>query len=94
MDAALDAMAPYGFPNKLVRTTVSQLLKVYGGKAGWVFIEDSAYTLLIDTLLQQQSNPSPEVFFSSHFRSIAYSPSNPLEQTQFSHNNLCAICVD
>jgi len=28
MDAALDAMIPYGFPNKLVRQTVDQLLKV------------------------------------------------------------------
>ncbi|XP_027366982.1 uncharacterized protein LOC113873175 [Abrus precatorius] len=56
MDAALDAMTPFGFPNKLVRRTVDQLLKVYGGKEGWVFIEDSAYTLLIDTLLEKQSN--------------------------------------
>ncbi|XP_045808475.1 uncharacterized protein LOC123902730 [Trifolium pratense] len=54
MDAALDAMIPYGFPNKLVRRTVDQLLKVYGGNDGWVFIEDSAYTLLINTLLEQQ----------------------------------------
>jgi len=28
MDAALDAMKPYGFPNRLVRTTVNSLLKV------------------------------------------------------------------
>lgn len=54
MDAALDAMTPYGFPNKLVRRTVDQLLKVYGGNDGWVFIEDAAYTLLINTLLEQQ----------------------------------------
>ncbi|RDY08420.1 hypothetical protein CR513_07344, partial [Mucuna pruriens] len=63
MDAALDAMAPYGFPSKLVRTTVQNLLKanVYGGNEGWIFIEDSGYTLLIDTLLEKQANPSPQV---------------------------------
>ncbi|CAI8603381.1 unnamed protein product [Vicia faba] len=54
MDAALDAMAPFGFPSKLVRRTVDQLLQVYGGNDGWVFIEDSAYTLLINTLLEHQ----------------------------------------
>ncbi|CAK8572377.1 unnamed protein product [Lathyrus sativus] len=54
MDAALDAMAPFGFPNKLVRRTVDQLLEVYGGNEGWVFIEDAAYTLLINTLLEHQ----------------------------------------
>ncbi|CAJ1976200.1 unnamed protein product [Sphenostylis stenocarpa] len=61
MDAALDAMHLYGFPRKLVRTTVQSLLKVYGGNEGWVFIEDSGYTLLIDTLLENQVNPSPQV---------------------------------
>ncbi|XP_061349476.1 uncharacterized protein LOC133294748 isoform X2 [Gastrolobium bilobum] len=60
MDAALDAMSPYGFPKKLVRRTVDQLLKVYGGNEGWVFVEDSAYTLLVDTLLEKQSTPSPQ----------------------------------
>ncbi|KAG2402273.1 uncharacterized protein HKW66_Vig0234690 [Vigna angularis] len=61
MDAALDAMHIYGFSKKLVRTTVQSLLKVYGGNEGWVFIEDSSYTLLIDTLLESQLNPSPPV---------------------------------
>ncbi|OIV90825.1 hypothetical protein TanjilG_15558 [Lupinus angustifolius] len=54
MDAALDSMLPYGFPKKLVRQTVNHLLKVYGGSDGWVFIEDSAYSLLIETLLEKQ----------------------------------------
>ncbi|ESW16786.1 hypothetical protein PHAVU_007G184700 [Phaseolus vulgaris] len=60
IDAALDAMHLYGFPRKLVRTTVDSLLKVYGRQDGWVFIEDSSYTLLIDTLLENQANPSPQ----------------------------------
>ncbi|XP_014513079.1 uncharacterized protein LOC106771596 isoform X2 [Vigna radiata var. radiata] len=55
MDAALDAMHIYGFSKQLVRATV------YGGNEGWVFIEDSSYTLLIDTLLESQLNPSPPV---------------------------------
>ncbi|XP_058743699.1 uncharacterized protein LOC131616387 isoform X2 [Vicia villosa] len=56
MDAALDAMAPFGFSRKLVRRTVDQLLEVYGGNEGWVFIEDAAYTLLINTLLEHQQD--------------------------------------
>ncbi|KAG4919790.1 hypothetical protein AAZX31_20G215500 [Glycine max] len=60
MDAALDAMKPYGFPNRLVRTTVNSLLKVYGGNGGWFFIEESAYSLLIETLLEKQANSSPQ----------------------------------
>ncbi|KAK7391926.1 hypothetical protein VNO78_20350 [Psophocarpus tetragonolobus] len=55
MDAALDAMLPFGFSNRLVRSTVNSLLKVYGGNKGWVFIEDSSYSLLIETLLADPS---------------------------------------
>ncbi|KAH1229741.1 hypothetical protein GmHk_10G029405 [Glycine max] len=61
MEAALDAMKPYGFPNRLVRTAVNSLLKVYGGNNGWVFIEESAYSLLIETLLEEQANGPNEV---------------------------------
>ncbi|KAL2325432.1 hypothetical protein Fmac_024490 [Flemingia macrophylla] len=62
MDAALDAMEPFGFPRKLTRTTVNKLLKVYGGNnEGWVFIEDSGYALLIEMLLEKQANSSPQV---------------------------------
>ncbi|KAK7356014.1 hypothetical protein VNO80_15280 [Phaseolus coccineus] len=60
IDAALDAMQLYGFSRKLVRSTVKSLLDVYGRNDGWVFIEDSSYTLLIDTLLEKQANPSPQ----------------------------------
>ncbi|KAL2994142.1 hypothetical protein AAZX31_10G150000 [Glycine max] len=60
MEAALDAMKPYGFPNRLVRTAVNSLLKVYGGNNGWVFIEESAYSLLIETLLEEQASSSPQ----------------------------------
>ncbi|XP_020209717.1 uncharacterized protein LOC109794678 isoform X2 [Cajanus cajan] len=60
MDAALDAMEPFGFSRNLIQSTVHTLLKVYGGSTeGWVFIEDSGYALLIDTLLEKQANSSP-----------------------------------
>ncbi|XP_027934443.1 uncharacterized protein LOC114189914 isoform X2 [Vigna unguiculata] len=57
MDAALDAMHPYGFDKQRVRRTVRSLLEVYGGNDGWVFIEESSYTLLVETLLKA----SPQV---------------------------------
>jgi hypothetical protein len=43
---------------------------VYGGNDGWVFIEDAAYTLLINTLLEQQQQEDQVVFIylnSTHF---------------------------
>ncbi|KAI4357391.1 hypothetical protein L6164_001342 [Bauhinia variegata] len=59
MDAALDAMKPYGFDLKLARKTVSELLKVYGGDQGWIFIEEGSYKLLVETILENQK-PKPE----------------------------------
>ncbi|KAL0556031.1 hypothetical protein IC582_004536 [Cucumis melo] len=61
IDAALDAMKQFGFPPKLVRDTVKELLDVYGGDDGWVFIEEGSYTLLIDTLLEKQNEGAIEV---------------------------------
>ncbi|KAK6929461.1 WIYLD domain [Dillenia turbinata] len=51
MDAAIDAMKPFGFPKAVVEKTVKNLLKVYDGDAGWPFIEECSYKLLIETLL-------------------------------------------
>ncbi|KAL6980681.1 hypothetical protein U1Q18_022318 [Sarracenia purpurea var. burkii] len=51
MDAAIDAMHPFGFSEELVRQRVKALLKEYGGDDGWPFIEADAYKLLIDTIL-------------------------------------------
>lgn len=42
-----------GFPEPLVRRTVRNLLKEYGGYEGWAFIEECCYKLLIDTLLDE-----------------------------------------
>ncbi|KAL0382109.1 UNVERIFIED_CONTAM: hypothetical protein Scaly_0498200 [Sesamum calycinum] len=52
MHAALDAMRPMGFSTDTVRKCVKNLLKVYGDD-GWLFIEEAAYKLLIDTILEE-----------------------------------------
>ncbi|KAL0452746.1 UNVERIFIED_CONTAM: hypothetical protein Slati_1252700 [Sesamum latifolium] len=56
MHAALDAMRPMGFSTDTVRKCVKNLLKVYGDD-GWLFIEEAAYKLLIDTILEEPEVP-------------------------------------
>ncbi|TYI63009.1 hypothetical protein E1A91_D10G290400v1 [Gossypium mustelinum] len=51
-DAAIDAMKPYGFPVDVVQTTIKDLLHVYG-ENGWPFIEDSAYKVLLEAILEK-----------------------------------------
>ncbi|XP_030942256.1 protein mono-ADP-ribosyltransferase PARP4-like [Quercus lobata] len=58
--AALDAMRPYGFPQDLVEVTVGELLNVYGGNEGWIFIEDSSYSVLVETLLEKTNAPQDQ----------------------------------
>ncbi|KAM1126214.1 hypothetical protein ACFX2B_040923 [Malus domestica] len=57
MDAAIDATREMGFDEKLVRSTVNDLLKVYKGKNRtlnpWRFIEECCYTLLNEELLEK-----------------------------------------
>lgn len=60
IDAALDALRPMGFNDKVVRRTVTNLLKVYGGDNGWRFIEDGYYQLLIDSIVDEQANTEKE----------------------------------
>ncbi|KAH9604940.1 hypothetical protein KSS87_018615 [Heliosperma pusillum] len=50
MDAAIDALKPMGYSSEFVRCKVKELLTVYGDE-GWTFIEDGAYKLLIDYIL-------------------------------------------
>ncbi|KAI3939067.1 hypothetical protein MKX01_001935 [Papaver californicum] len=54
-DAAYDHLGRggLGFTKKVIRTKIDSLLKVYGDE-GWVFIEDGAYKVLIDCLLEEQ----------------------------------------
>jgi hypothetical protein len=49
-------MRQFGFEEKLVRKTIQELLDVYDGIQGWLFIEDASYKLLIDTLLCAEDN--------------------------------------
>ncbi|WCJ19814.1 hypothetical protein M5689_002088 [Euphorbia peplus] len=69
IDAAIDAVRPMGFSEPLIRKTVRNLLKTYGGDEGWPFIEEFSYKLLIDSILEEaeekdniprlQGNPEP-----------------------------------
>ncbi|XP_061343582.1 uncharacterized protein LOC133289611 [Gastrolobium bilobum] len=61
MDAALDAMRPFGFDERLVQETVGELLEVYEGTQGWIFIEEASYKLLIETLLGKQSSGDEKI---------------------------------
>ncbi|PSS34484.1 Inactive histone-lysine N-methyltransferase [Actinidia chinensis var. chinensis] len=54
MDAAIDAMQRMGFPEKVVCRRVKKLLREYGGDEGWTFIEDAYYTVLVESLLNEQ----------------------------------------
>ncbi|KAG8644901.1 uncharacterized protein LOC110624570 isoform X2 [Manihot esculenta] len=60
IDAALDALRSMGFLEALVRRTVRNLLKVYGGDEGWSFIEENSYGLLIDSILEEQEKSERE----------------------------------
>ena len=37
------------------------LAQVYGGDEGWVFIKDTSYSLLLETLLEKTNGPQQEV---------------------------------
>ncbi|KAF5180028.1 hypothetical protein FRX31_030382 [Thalictrum thalictroides] len=52
MDAAIDALTPMGYSKNLIQRKVNALLKVYDGE--WRFIEESAYQVLIDAILEEQ----------------------------------------
>ncbi|KAK1377942.1 WIYLD domain-containing protein [Heracleum sosnowskyi] len=53
MDAAVDAMKEMGFEEKLIKSTVKELLKVYGGSEAWPLIEDGHYNQLFEMLLEK-----------------------------------------
>ncbi|KAK4433261.1 hypothetical protein Salat_1088400 [Sesamum alatum] len=60
MDAAVDAMVPFGFPEEKVRKHVKELLKEYGGDEGWPFIEEYSYKELIDAILRDEDENDQE----------------------------------
>ncbi|GAB2272376.1 hypothetical protein Dimus_007202 [Dionaea muscipula] len=63
IDAAIDACTPMGFSPDFVRSKVKELLDVYGGDEGWVFIEEASYKILIETMLEEQEKQRCEVGF-------------------------------
>ncbi|GLT89166.1 hypothetical protein SLE2022_071620 [Rubroshorea leprosula] len=52
MDAAWDAMRPFGFTQYMVVKTVKELLEVYG-QQGWPFIEEFSYKVLLEAILDK-----------------------------------------
>nr|XP_043634958.1 inverted formin-2-like [Erigeron canadensis] len=54
MSAAVDAMAPFGFSEKVVVDKMKELLKVYSGE--YMFIESDAYSVLLEALIADQGN--------------------------------------
>lgn len=54
IDAAIDALTPLGFSREIVCKTVNELLKVYEGDEGWVFLEEASYKMVIETILNNQ----------------------------------------
>ncbi|KAI3458575.1 hypothetical protein Pfo_015238 [Paulownia fortunei] len=60
MDAAVDAMLPFGFPEEKVMKHVKELLKEYGGDEGWPFIEEYSYKELIEAILRDAEGNAQE----------------------------------
>lgn len=54
IDAAIDALLPCGFTKETIVATVNKLLKVYDDVAAWHVIEEGAYRLVIETILDDQ----------------------------------------
>ncbi|KAL6541604.1 hypothetical protein OROGR_011090 [Orobanche gracilis] len=69
MDAAVDAMVPLGFPEEKVRKCVKELLKVYGGDAGWPFVEEYAYKELIEAMLRDEEQVTED---GHHLKKCTY----------------------
>lgn len=54
------------------------LAQVYGGNEGWVFIEDSSYSVLVETLLEKTNAPQDQKvkfdFFGYMLHKYSFSP--------------------
>ncbi|KAJ8458810.1 hypothetical protein OPV22_031736 [Ensete ventricosum] len=60
IDAALDALLPYGFSKETICSTINKLLKVYDDNAAWFLIEEGSYSLVIETILEEQKQEARE----------------------------------
>ncbi|XP_074569811.1 uncharacterized protein LOC141826462 isoform X2 [Curcuma longa] len=54
IDAAFDALLPYGFTKQTIEATIKKLLKVYDDDAAWHVIEEGTYKLVVETILDDQ----------------------------------------
>ncbi|URE28033.1 Ubiquitin-binding WIYLD domain [Musa troglodytarum] len=61
IDAALDALLPYGFSKETICSTINKLLKVYDDNAAWYLIEEGSYSLVIETILEEQKQEASAV---------------------------------
>ncbi|XP_018673914.1 uncharacterized protein LOC135649568 isoform X3 [Musa acuminata AAA Group] len=61
IDAALDALLPYGFSKETICSTINKLLKVYDDNAAWYLIEEGSYSLVIETILEEQKQEAREI---------------------------------
>ncbi|XP_059303600.1 uncharacterized protein LOC132055667 isoform X1 [Lycium ferocissimum] len=76
MDAAVDAMAPLGFDERLVKKTVNKLLKLYGGDESWKFIAEYGYNVLLEALLSDQDEQQPQTHMQG-ISSLDEGPEDP-----------------
>ncbi|CAL9123580.1 unnamed protein product [Musa textilis] len=61
IDAAIDALLPYGFSKATICSTVKKLLEIYDDPAAWHVIEEDTYRLVIETILAEQEEKAREV---------------------------------
>ncbi|XP_066325510.1 uncharacterized protein [Miscanthus floridulus] len=54
IDAAIDHLAQYGFAKPQIRKIINNLLQLYG-RDGWVFLEEGSYRVVLDKLLEEQT---------------------------------------
>ncbi|KAI7732608.1 hypothetical protein M8C21_001660 [Ambrosia artemisiifolia] len=81
MDAAVDHMTSMGFSKPLVRKTVKDLLKVYG-EGGWKFIEEDAYKVLIDAILEEQDDAETSNLLKDASSSKVASEDVPIQENE------------
>ncbi|KAI7746990.1 hypothetical protein M8C21_016298 [Ambrosia artemisiifolia] len=81
MDAAVDHMTSMGFSKPLVRKTVKDLLKVYG-EGGWRFIEEDAYKVLIDAILEEQDDAETSDLLKDASSSKVVSEDVPIQENE------------
>ncbi|XP_020587834.1 uncharacterized protein LOC110029748 isoform X2 [Phalaenopsis equestris] len=61
MDGAIAALTPLGFSKKLICDTIRELIKAYeDNDAGWYFVEENYYRMVIDKIMEEQDKKNEE----------------------------------